>query len=270
MKTTYLSDKGSGIMNEDSFLITSNLFGIFDGATGLIKYTDSFGNTGGFLASQIAKNVFERNNDKPLLASIQEVSEELSTKMLQNHVNLKDTGVAWTTSASVVRINKDFIEYIQLGDSPIVFLRKDGSIQTFIQDHDLETLNLWKTLVSEGMINIRNNKRMEEQLLKTRRESNITHGVLNGDLEALKFITQGSIPKADVETILIFSDGMLIPQENPNKPEDFQEIVKLFKTGGLEKVKNFVRKIENSDSQCLKYPRFKQHDDLTAIAISFK
>ena len=39
--------KGSGIINEDDFLIENNIFGVFDGATGLVKYFDENGNSGG-------------------------------------------------------------------------------------------------------------------------------------------------------------------------------------------------------------------------------
>ena len=269
MQIKNLCDKGYGFINEDSILITANLFGVFDGATGLIKYTDSEGKTGGFLAAQIAKDIFEKNIDKPLIISIEEISKELRNKMQKAHINLQDTSAAWTTSASAVRISDEYIEYIQLGDSPIIIIYKDETIKSFATDHDVETMILWKKLVDDGIKEIRHHNAMEKQLLKIRSESNITHGVLNGSPDAMKFVLQGKIPKKDIKTILIFSDGINNPQENPLDPKDFKKIVRLFKSGGLDKIKNYVRQVENSDPQCLKYPRFKQHDDLTAIAINF-
>jgi hypothetical protein len=62
---------------------------------------------------------------------------------------------------------------------------------------------------------------------------------------------------------------MLIPNERPGQPEDFNKIVELFEQGGLKNVKSYVRNLENSDPNCNKYLRFKQHDDLTATAITF-
>lgn len=269
MQIQNISDKGDGSVNEDSFLITSNLFGVFDGATGLVKYTDSEGKTGGFLAAQIAKNTFEKNRNKPLITSIIEISEQLNIKMRGANIDPFDTNAAWTTSASIVHISDEYIEYIQLGDSPIIIIYKGGAVQSFATDHDVETMVLWKKLVDDGLTEIRHHNIMEKQLLKIRSESNISHGVLNGSPDAMKFVLQGKIPKRDLETILIFSDGLNIPQENPTDPKDYQKIVRLFKTGGLGKIRNFVRQVENSDPLCLKYPRFKKHDDLTAIAISF-
>jgi serine/threonine protein phosphatase PrpC len=69
MRTTCITDIGGGSVNEDSFVITSNLFGVFDGATGLLKYTDAMGNTGGLLASKIAMNVFEVDPNIPFFIS---------------------------------------------------------------------------------------------------------------------------------------------------------------------------------------------------------
>lgn len=267
MDVSYLTYKGSGLINEDILLLSPPLFGVFDGATGLIKYRDSFGKTGGFLAAQIAKEVFQMNGDKPLLHAIQKISQRLTEEMIAAGINLRDKGATWTTSASVVHMYENYIEYVQIGDSPIIFIKKDGSLQVHTQSHDGETLYLWKLLVSEGVRNIRSDTRMKKQLLRIRRNSNTTHGVLNGDMKVVKFVVQGRIPLSDIDTILIFSDGMLIPKENPKEADNFLEIVKLFNLNGLEGVKNLVRKIENSDPSCLKYPRFKKHDDLSAIAI---
>lgn len=268
MKIKCLTDKGSGIVNEDSHLITPNLFGVFDGAKGLVEYRDEKGNTGGLIASQIAREVFEKNKDKPLIESISEAIGKIKEKMIAAKINMADKTHLWDTKASVVRIKEDSIEYLKIGDCPIVFVDKNGKIQTFFKDHDLDSLLLWKKLADKGVRNIRNDKRMQDQFAKIRRLTNISYGVLNGEEEALNFIEKGRIRKENVKNILIFSDGMLIPKKDPRDPEDFETIVKLFNEGGLEKVKKYVRQIEDSDPDCLKYPRFKKYDDLTAIAIT--
>jgi len=269
MKVSSITDKCNGQVNEDSFLITDNLFGVFDGATGLIKYTDENGNTGGFLASQIAKRVFKQNQHESLIPSLETINTEIRKAMKAAGVPMHDKGALWTTGVSIAKVLDTQVEYIQLGDAPIIFIKQDGSFNTLFSDHDLETLKLWKHLVQQGVRDIRHDERMEEQLLKVRRQTNISYGVLNGEPEALAFVLQGTVSKSNLAHILIFSDGMLIPQENPENTENFETIVKLYKEDGLEKVKTFVRNIEDSDPGCLQYPRFKQHDDLTAIAIDF-
>jgi len=58
MEVHTLLERGGAKQNEDQLLITDNLYGAFDGATSLDKYVDTSGNTGGFLASLTAKEVF--------------------------------------------------------------------------------------------------------------------------------------------------------------------------------------------------------------------
>lgn len=266
MRIEHLTDKGKEI-NEDSYLIGKNLFGVFDGATGLIKYMDNRGNTGGLIASQTAKEVFANNSDKPFLSLTKQTLSEIKRKMTATNMDLTDKAGFWSTSASVVRINDHSIEYMRIGDSPILIIYKNGDLKTFYVDHDLETAVLWKKLVDEGVKEIRKDPRMQAQLLKNRRETNINYGMLNGEEDALRFVQTGSIPLDEIKNILILSDGALIPKQSPEDPEDFAKIVTLFEEGGLGGIKTYVRELENSDPDCVKYLRFKPHDDLTAIAI---
>lgn len=268
MRIEHLTDKGSGTVNEDSYLITPNLYGVFDGVTGLIRYTDTKGNTGGLIASQTAKEAFERNQNKPLLSSVKEILTEIRKKMDDASIG-SDKADFWSTSASVVRIKDEVIEYLRIGDSPIVFVDKENKLQTFFVEHDLDTSILWQKLADEEVKNIRSDNRMQDQFFKNRRDTNITYGMLNGEKEAIKFVKTGSVPKGKLKYILIFTDGMLIPKKDPDDVEDFKTIVSLFEKGGLDKVKSYIRNLENSDLDCAKYLRFKPHDDLTAIAITF-
>jgi len=268
MKVQYLTEKGSGIINEDSYFVKPNYFGIFDGATGLTKYFDSNGNTGAKLASITAKEVFENNQNKPLISSFEEANIRIRGLEKNAGIDLNNKACLWSTSASVVRINDNYIEYLAIGDSPIVLVDKDNKLNTYFIDHDLESMILWDKMIKEGIVNKRADKRMQDQLSRTRLRSNVTYGFLNGEKEALNFVKTANFPKENIKEILLFTDGMLIPKEKPGEPEDFNKIVGLFEEGGLENVKSYVRNLENFDPNCNKYLRFKQHDDLTAIAIT--
>lgn len=46
-------------------------------------------------------------------------------------------------------------------------------------------------------------------------------------------------------------------------------IARLFLEGGLDHVRNTIRTKEASDASGLRYPRFKPHDDIAAVAVSF-
>jgi hypothetical protein len=150
-----------------------------------------------------------------------------------------------------------------------VIVDKDNRLNTYFIDHDLESMILWDKMVKEGIDDKRADKRMQDQLSRTRLRSNVTYGFLNGEKEALNFVKTARYSKDNIKEILLFTDGMLIPNERPGQPEDFNKIVELFEQDGLKNVKGYVRNMENSDPNCNKYLRSKQYDDLTAIAITF-
>jgi len=268
MKVQSLIEKGSSSINEDSYFVSQNYFGIFDGATSLVKYLDSNGNTGALLASKTAKEIFEKNPDQPLISSFQEANLKIRDMEEKAGVNLDNKSCLWSTTVSVVRINDKSIECLAVGDSPIIIVDKENNLKTYFVDHDLETMVLWEKMVKEGVKDKRADKRTLDQLIKTRLRSNVTYGFVNGEKEALSFVKTAIFPRDSIKYVLLFTDGMLIPREKSDAPEDFGKIVKLFEEGGLKKIKNYVRDLENSDPDCIKYLRFKLHDDLTAIAVT--
>ncbi|MEX1300437.1 MAG: hypothetical protein AB1Z81_15665, partial [Desulfotignum sp.] len=70
-----------------------------------------------------------------------------------------------------------------------------------------------------------------------------------------------------VSTVLLFTDGLSIPSEKPAKKKDFSSLVNLYRDLGLTGLKHRIRQIETTDPECRRFPRFKTHDDIAAIAI---
>ena len=60
---------------------------------------------------------------------------------------------------------------------------------------------------------------------------------------------------------------MYIPKADPDGAEDWEYCVQLYQRGGLDALYDAVRKKENSDPELIRYPRFKLHDDASAVAI---
>jgi serine/threonine protein phosphatase PrpC len=268
MKVSFISDKGSSFVNEDNYLIGDNIFGVFDGATSLDWYIDSDGKTGGLLASSIAKEVFGEN--KKLLRNLAiNANNAIKDKMISRGIDVSNRMNLWSTSAAVVRINDNLIEWLQLGDSLILVIYNDDSYKLIVEDydHDKETLIMWKELWQKKVENIR--KKLNDQILKIRTGMNIDYGILNGEDKMLNFVNEGSLTWKNVKYILLFTDGLFIPKEDPRDQDDFRILIDLFLEGGLEKIKNYIRALENQDPNCWVYPRFKQHDDIAAISITF-
>ena len=291
MDVCYILEKGTARINEDCLVMEDNIFGVFDGATSLSNRTFLQGKTGGMIASQTAKSVFRRNH-YPLNHLACQANREIQDQMVRSGVNTSKKENLWSTSAAVIRLRDEDLEWIQTGDAQILLIYDDGSYKLLgsPNDHDHDTLTLWKALVEENRADtVSENppppalpgRRQTEpevsalrqalapQIKKVRREMNITYGVLNGEKQAEHFLKQGVASLDGVRDVLLFTDGLSIPQTTPEKQKDFSGLVKLYLKLGLEGLKEQIRKTEETDPYCLAFPRFKCHDDIAAIAVTF-
>jgi serine/threonine protein phosphatase PrpC len=268
MKVNTVFEKGTGSLNEDFHFIDGNLFGVFDGATSLSPRVYENGYTGGYLASNIAGDTFIKNNHTLHHLAIN-ANMAIGDAMEKRGENLTDKRYLWSTSAAVIRLNKDDFEWIQIGDCLVLVIYEDGThhILTDDFDHDLETLRLWKESgekTTEPILSA-----LRDQILKVRSRMNIDYGALNGEKEAISFLKSGSQKLKGIKHILLFTDGLFIPKQEPEERTDFDLFSKLFQMGGLEFIRDFVRDLEINDAGCRQYPRFKTHDDIAAISLTF-
>ena len=126
---------------------------------------------------------------------------------------------------------------------------------------------MWKKIAhktDEPIFNV-----MENQIKKVRHAMNVEYGVLNGETNFSSFVRSGKEDLKDISHVLLFTDGLFIPSENPSEKHNFNKFVDLFHKGGLQEIRNHVRRLEQSDPDCKIYPRFKKHDDIAAIALDF-
>ncbi len=281
-------EQGSSRVNEDCLVIQDNIFGVFDGATSLNKKRFENGRTGGQLAANAAKIVFRKNHfPLPELADL--ANFEIMNQMLDNGVDISQKENLWSTSAAVIRIREKNIEWIQTGDAMIIAICEDGSHKVLVEreNHDYDTMCLWRDLtLSKRTDRSKNNlsqgtrgdehsnlvaarKKLAEQIRNVRLQMNISYGVLNGEKQSLNLLNQGVEPLEHVRHILLFTDGLNLPCRAPEQRKDFSDLVSAFLSMGLDGLKEQIRKIEKTDPDCLLYPRFKCHDDIAAIALTF-
>lgn len=268
IKTEYIHEKGTGTLNEDTLSLNGTLFGVFDGATSLDKRTFDRNITGGYYASSIASEIFTKNNDS-LINLTRKANSAIFEKMVEKGVNTSDKNSLWSTSAAVVKIENNCIHWVQTGDSLLLLVYEDGSYRLPVTgyDQDVETLMMWKELASKADGNIFD--LLGNQIVKIRANMNVTYGVLNGEKTYADFLNSGTEPLDGVKHILLFTDGLSIPSLAPDTAPDFDTFVSIFLDGGLVALKNHVRSLEASDPDCRTYPRFKCHDDIAAVALSF-
>lgn len=258
-------EQGSSPVNEDRLCVTTDVFGVFDGSTSLNEKYCIGRETGGQRAAQIASTIVTEKSGS-LARRIKLANQVLCQAMKKDGVDTSSKENLWATSASVVQLHENNLEWCQVGDCRLVLVYSNGSHRLISApvDHDKETLDLMSTL--GGRSNSLQQSCMQDQVVRVRRRMNVTYGALCGEDESLAFVRSGLEPLMGVTDILLFSDGLLLPD---NEGKSIALLVELYKKGGLKAVRNRVRSLQNEDDDCVAWPRFKKHDDISAIALRF-
>ncbi len=271
-KVQHIYDKGSGKINEDDFLITEEkgLYAVFDGATSLVPYVSAGGKTGGRIATDIAKDVFS-SGSRRLYDLALAANRKIGQAMEAAGINTSEKEALWSVSAAAVAVDEKSVEHFGIGDCLVLAVLKGGGYELLTphHDHDLETMKLWKANAVRCATRDDIYGSVKDKLVEVRRGANINYGTLNGDPEAKKFFRHGTYPLKNLESLILFTDGLFIPKEDPESPEDWDLFADIYRESGLEGVLKYVRAIEDSDPECLRYPRFKQHDDIAAVELDF-
>ncbi len=188
--------------------------------------------------------------------------------MIKEGIDVTDKINLWATSVAAVRVHSDSFDWAWVSDSIILVIYDDGSYKVLVDDyeHDQETLSLLRELTDRGDPDPKAGIR--DITLYQRRQLNVTYGFVAGE-EEVRFFHSGTESLRDVRHILLFTDGMLIPKEDPRAKDDFQTIVKEYLKGGLKGWLAYVRGLENIDPDLKKYIRlYAPHDDATAVAVT--
>lgn len=272
MKIDFISDKGTGKMNEDAYIIADNFFAVFDGNTNLQGYQDKKGQTGGYLAAQTVKDVFDRNKEKDFDTIVDLANLSLNRLMMKEKIDVESKGDRVGATAAVLRIKNDVAEYLQIGDCSIFFVDSDNKFKIITNENnwDKPTLVLWKKISQNQVIeHFSKNKEILSLMIKIRNTANISYSVLNGESDVKRLMVKEQISLRNIKHIFLFTDGFSLPQENPEERENIEKLVTMSLTDGMESVTNHIRMVEKNDPYGIKYPRIKSHDDLIVIKVEF-
>lgn len=263
-----LLEQGSGPVNEDAVYVNDQRCVVCDGATSLGRNSAS-GNshkaTGGQQAAAITAEAFA--SELCLIESARKANEMIRERMITSRVDFSRRESLWSTSFAAVEIHQSSIDWCQIGDCMILVVYDDGRSErlTGLPGQDAEVLKTWLRIgyQSNGTIH----QVLAEKIASVRRSMNRKFGVLNGEDEAMTFVSHGTIDTDHITDILLFSDGLFPPSSNPERPFADDIFVALYQKGGLRKVRDYVRSIQQEDPGCYHYPRFKMFDDISAIAL---
>jgi serine/threonine protein phosphatase PrpC len=263
--------------SEDRMLINHDawIYGVFDGATSLDGFHDQAGISGGAIAAEVARMEFQSlKKDENLVQWISHANESINTVMLQNWVNMVDKTRRFGSTVSLVKLEKTWIEYLNIGDSTIIIEFADWTIQIIQeeQDHDQEALQKWDEFKQQWVEDVRKHPRIVELLGKIRNQSNITYSVLNGEVIPDTLFHSWIIPNPPnnpIKNIALFTDGFEVPSYWKDKNWATKFMKKLTSKDGLEQIKDMIALETEWDPDCVKYPRFKKQDDWTCVLIRF-
>lgn len=259
-------EQGSGDVNEDTLSIDNDLYIVCDGATSISHDRHTTLTSGGRQAAVITAASFCRNQGS-LEDMAGKANGEIFQAMSQSGVDMDDRESLWSTSFAALRFVGDSIEWAQSGDCMIVLVSEDGSPEVITEQpgQDIATLQKWKEIGPEEKGTI--HQVLAQEIGEVRRGMNRDYGVLNGEVEALDFVRYGVEDVSTVTEILLFSDGLCLPSELPENPLDIGAMAELYRRVGLDGLKKQIRRLQQRDARCCRYPRFKMFDDISAIAL---
>lgn len=262
-----LLEQGSGKFNEDALLVQDDLFGVFDGASSL-RGDLYLGKSGAWWAAHLACMAFATNDAD--LASLADKANALIAKgMTLASVNQNDRLQLWSTSAAVVRVAEDKIEFLQVGDALLLWIDTDGRFHLPVPfyNHDQPTFERWAELERNGTKDIR--RALTTQIEQVRLQMNRDYGVLNGEDQMRQFLRTGVLPTSRIKHLLLFTDGIHLSNSKRDLV-DFPSMVDIFLRTDLDGLHRAVRRREIDDPNCCTFPRFKRHDDIAAISLEFQ
>ncbi len=263
-------EQGSGPVNEDMLAAVNRLSIVCDGATTLYsaqRQSAAQLTSGGQKAAGITASVFSAEPERNLLDSARRANELIREAMIDTGLELVKREQLWSTSFAAVQVNDDSIAWCQTGDCMILLIHRDGGGQllTELPGQDREVLKTWQQIGARSSGTIQQN--LAGEIAAVRGKMNREFGVLNGENEALEFVSSGSVEADKVSDVLLFSDGLFPPSINPDNLFDLELFVQLYKCGGLRQVRNHVRSLQKDDPGCYRYPRFKMYDDISGVAL---
>ncbi|MCA1055775.1 protein phosphatase 2C domain-containing protein [Rossellomorea aquimaris] len=281
MKINHMTIKGDGWLNEDALIINEHqsIFGVADGVSSLVDFRSKENLTGGFLASHTAKDYFESGlrDEENLYDAARTINHTLNMKMQESGIDLGKKEQLWGTALAVVKISRHGIEYIQTGDCMIVAVYRTGEVRPLtrlqVEHLEVKAVNKWKACINEGMqTRAEIMPEVKPIILENRQQSNTEggYGVLNGEPEASHYFEWGKINRTGLTHLILFTDGLLLPSGDvPPNTSYWNWVAKEIVEKGIRQYAMDLLVLEDSDSECISYPRFKKSDDKAGIVIEF-
>ncbi|TCO44790.1 protein phosphatase 2C domain-containing protein [Actinocrispum wychmicini] len=191
METTFATEAGADV-NEDAVAAGADFAVVLDGATAEPDTDAGCRHGVRWFATQLAGRLAARLSvDESRTRSLADILHDAIEAVGMSHVDTCDLGNPCSPSSTValVRQRRDHVDYLVLGDSPVVFARRDGAVQPVTDDRLARFDGPWCEL---------------------RQVRNVPGGVwvAGNTPAAAEHAVVGSVPVADIAGVALFSDGV--------------------------------------------------------------
>ncbi len=254
--------------NEDLTILGPDLAILLDGAGGPSE--DGGGCTHGvhWYVPELGANLLTRllTAQQPLAT----VLAEAIGAVAQLHAptcDLTDPGTPSSTVA-IVRRRADQFEYLSLHDSTIVFTMTDDV--RVVSDRRVQQIPelqpLWEDM-SRCLLGTEDHAIARRAYMAVERRHRNTAGgywVAGSDPRSAAEAVTGNIPAARVHSVSLLSDGVA-EYVDAYRLATWPQVVETLERKGPASVIELVRAAENRDPLGRQWPRFKVHDDASAV-----
>lgn len=196
-------------------------------------------------------------------------------------IDMNDPSTLPGSSITIVKL--DFLsgqgELVSIGDTFSIFDYKDKNPKLITHDllkkFDDETLEKVKQVAKKH--NIPNKVAVKDEYVRTmivkrykeaiNRKDGQGYGILNGQAEVGLYLQKIYFNLDTVSQIFLGTDGTVPLSLNPEIRTDQKSILKIVEKGGLAKLIQYKKSLEDRDPDFTTYIRYKHSDDATAVYI---
>ncbi|MER6247636.1 hypothetical protein [Streptomyces griseorubiginosus] len=169
-----------------------------------------------------------------------------------------------SATVAILRESPESLDYLVLADSPVVF---DGTagISVITDLRVDEVLPDLKAEVEQYETHTDQHRKALQKLVSAQRQVRNTpegYWVAATLPEAAEHALSGTVPRVDVSTAAVMSDGVsrLVTEY---RMATWSELFSTLRAGGPCELINTVRKVETTDPSGRRWPRYKSEDDAT-------
>jgi serine/threonine protein phosphatase PrpC len=271
--------------SEDWMSYNDRHIGVYDGATPAAKalYMGRDGFTDASWISQTTASIVKNSIQKfGTLSTCEKPVKHVYSRLRAVFQNATHLDIAKlepfqrpATTMSLVVEQGDYLRFIQVGDSPIGIVLKNGEVR--VMEGDSVLLQNDKNISTElHSLRSKYPDASHKDILEQRALPRIRHlmnatndgyGVMTPQNPDKIYVQQQIIHKSDVEGFVVLTDGLAEAYDTFDLFKDAKHFVKTIvqQPEKLQVAHKKLRILQNKDPECKAIPRIKMGDDIASI-----